>query len=226
MFPIPGFHDFTSLYSNNVGLGLRYSTPVGPIRFDLGQNLQSGTGESKRRRFSSALAKHFRGRCPNEQISRIPPDSGNREVSNFRGRRHRFAAIAAWVAAIVSLTALVALVAVTALFNSTRFHEYVLRNVEAKASESLGTRVELQNFTLHLSTLSVDLYGVTVDGATPYSNTPLLQVAHAQAGLRIVSILRRTWYLLTTSSSIAPWCKSLVDKSNGRSQSSHVEIER
>jgi outer membrane protein assembly factor BamA len=39
VFPIPGFHDFTSLYSNNVGLGLRYSTPVGPIRFDLGRNL-------------------------------------------------------------------------------------------------------------------------------------------------------------------------------------------
>ena len=38
-FPIVGFHDFTSLYSNNVGLGLRYSTPVGPIRFDLGRNL-------------------------------------------------------------------------------------------------------------------------------------------------------------------------------------------
>ncbi len=39
VFPIPGFHDFTSLYSNNTGLGLRYSTPVGPIRFDVGRNL-------------------------------------------------------------------------------------------------------------------------------------------------------------------------------------------
>ena len=32
VFPRIGFHDFTSLYSNNVGIGLRYSTPVGPIR--------------------------------------------------------------------------------------------------------------------------------------------------------------------------------------------------
>jgi len=39
VFPNVGFHDFTSLYSNNVGLGLRYATPVGPIRFDLGRNL-------------------------------------------------------------------------------------------------------------------------------------------------------------------------------------------
>ena len=39
VFPNVGFHDFTSLYSNNVGLGLRYSTPVGPIRIDIGRNL-------------------------------------------------------------------------------------------------------------------------------------------------------------------------------------------
>lgn len=39
VFPNVGFHDFTSLYSNNVGLGLRYATPVGPIRIDLGRNL-------------------------------------------------------------------------------------------------------------------------------------------------------------------------------------------
>jgi translocation and assembly module TamA len=39
VFPNVGFHSFTSLYSNNAGLGLRYATPVGPIRVDVGQNL-------------------------------------------------------------------------------------------------------------------------------------------------------------------------------------------
>ncbi len=39
VFPQIGFHDFTSLYSNNVGVGLRYSTPIGPIRVDFGHNL-------------------------------------------------------------------------------------------------------------------------------------------------------------------------------------------
>jgi outer membrane protein insertion porin family len=39
VFPYVGFHDFTSLYSNNVGFGFRYATPVGPIRIDLGRNL-------------------------------------------------------------------------------------------------------------------------------------------------------------------------------------------
>lgn len=44
VFPRVGFHDFTSLYSNNVGLGLRYETPVGPIRLDLGRNLNPVPG--------------------------------------------------------------------------------------------------------------------------------------------------------------------------------------
>jgi outer membrane protein assembly factor BamA len=44
VFPNVGFHDFGKLYSNNVGLGLRYATPVGPVRIDLGRNLNPITG--------------------------------------------------------------------------------------------------------------------------------------------------------------------------------------
>ncbi|MBI3895664.1 MAG: BamA/TamA family outer membrane protein [Acidobacteria bacterium] len=35
-----GFKHFFNDYSNTVGIGLRYDTPVGPIRFDVGRNLQ------------------------------------------------------------------------------------------------------------------------------------------------------------------------------------------
>ena len=44
VFPIIGFHDFTSLYSNSVGIGFRYATPVGPIRIDIGHNLNPVPG--------------------------------------------------------------------------------------------------------------------------------------------------------------------------------------
>jgi outer membrane protein insertion porin family len=44
VFPTVGFHDFGSLYTNNVGLGLRYATPVGPVRIDLGHNLNPVPG--------------------------------------------------------------------------------------------------------------------------------------------------------------------------------------
>jgi outer membrane protein assembly factor BamA len=53
VFPLVGFHDFTSLYANNVGVGLRYDTPVGPIRFDLGQNLNPVSGVNSTQYFIS-----------------------------------------------------------------------------------------------------------------------------------------------------------------------------
>lgn len=53
VFPDIGFHDFTSLYSNNVGVGLRYATPVGPIRIDLGHNLNPVPGVKSTQYFIS-----------------------------------------------------------------------------------------------------------------------------------------------------------------------------
>ncbi len=40
------FPDFVNNYTNTVGIGLRYNTPIGPVRFDLGRNLNPVTGIS------------------------------------------------------------------------------------------------------------------------------------------------------------------------------------
>jgi len=40
------FPEFVNNYSNTVGIGLRYNTPIGPVRFDLGRNLNPITGIS------------------------------------------------------------------------------------------------------------------------------------------------------------------------------------
>ena len=45
------FHQFTGNYTNSVGFGLRYHTPVGPIRFDIGYNLNAPPGVSARQYF-------------------------------------------------------------------------------------------------------------------------------------------------------------------------------
>jgi outer membrane protein insertion porin family len=38
------FHQFYSSYSNSIGFGIRYQTPVGPIRIDIGRNLNPIAG--------------------------------------------------------------------------------------------------------------------------------------------------------------------------------------
>jgi outer membrane protein assembly factor BamA len=53
VFSTVGFHNFTSLYSNNIGVGLRYATPVGPIRIDLGHDLNPIPGVSSTQYFIS-----------------------------------------------------------------------------------------------------------------------------------------------------------------------------
>ena len=107
----------------------------------------------------------------------------------------RWRKLGAWLLFGVATLLVLAAVVVTVVWHSARFHNYLLSTVQKRASESLGTQVQLQNFALHLSHLSLDLYGLTVHGADPYPNPPLLQVAHAEVGVRIVSILHQKWYL-------------------------------
>jgi len=38
------FHDLVDNYTNTIGIGLRYATPIGPVRFDIGYNLNPITG--------------------------------------------------------------------------------------------------------------------------------------------------------------------------------------
>jgi translocation and assembly module TamB len=118
---------------------------------------------------------------------KLPPE--------IRGLKHPGLRIAGWIAA--GLAVLMLLVATTAVIvlHSAWFHNYVLGQVQKQASEQLGTKVELQNFTVHPSTLSLDLYGLTVHGAAPYTNPPLLQVEHLEVGVQIVSVLHKKWYL-------------------------------
>lgn len=120
-----------------------------------------------------------------------------RDPSNPRWRqaRHPFFKGMAWISLGMTALTLIVTVGVVILLNNARFHRYLIRTAEAHASESLGVRVQLENFAVHLSNLSVDLYGVTIDGARPYPNPPLLEADHVQTSLRIVSILSKTWYL-------------------------------
>ncbi|KAA6465045.1 AsmA family protein [Acidobacteria bacterium AB60] len=120
-----------------------------------------------------------------------PPDPR----PTHRPATHRLRRILAWFMGVSTLLFLVTTITVIVLLNSQGFHNYVLSKAQSAAAESLGAQVQLQNYALHLSPLGLDVYGVTIHGAAPYANIPLLQVQHAQVGVGITSVLQKKWYL-------------------------------
>jgi translocation and assembly module TamB len=109
--------------------------------------------------------------------------------------KRRLLALAKGIFAFFVFPTLIGALVLPVLLNNARFHSLVINRLQEQASNSLGVPVHLQNFALHLSTLSVDLYGITVSGAAPYHDPPLLQVQHVEAGVRIVSVVHSKWYL-------------------------------
>jgi len=109
--------------------------------------------------------------------------------------RHGWRRVLAWISGIFLLLNVLIAITVIVLLHSQRFHNYVLAKVHSIATEDLGTGVDIQNFALSFSPLGLDVYGVTVHGANPYPDPPVLQLQHAHVGVRIVSLLSRKWYL-------------------------------
>ena len=70
-------------------------------------------------------------------------------------------------------------------------HNYVLAKIQQRAREATGGQVQIQNFVLHLSTLTADASGITIRGTEPKSSPPLLQAAQLMVRLKIVSLWRR-----------------------------------
>ena len=114
-----------------------------------------------------------------------------------RTLRRRLLSAARWFAVAIVVAVLIGAIALPIILNSSRFHSYLIATAQRMAEEKLGVPVRISNFALHLSTLSLDLYGLTVSGANAHPNPPLLEVQHIQAGIKVVSFLRKKWYLNT-----------------------------
>ena len=126
--------------------------------------------------------------------SLIPPDWQKRIEQYRQTPRPRWVRVALWIWFGFTAAGILAAFSLAVLVNNPQFHAYLIRKAEASASDALGVRVQLRNFALHLDALKVDLYGLTIDGASPYPNPPLLQIDHAEASVRVVSVFHRAWY--------------------------------
>ncbi len=93
----------------------------------------------------------------------------------------------------ISVTVLIVALGFAAYFvvRSPSFHNYVLAKIQQQASEATGAQVRIQNFALHLSTLSADAYGITIRGSEPKSRRPLVQAEQLMVRLKIVSLLHK-----------------------------------
>ena len=125
----------------------------------------------------------------------LPPDEPQKPYLVPPRKPSRAKKIVFWIAGVLDLLLLVLAVGIYVALHSAAVHNYVLKTVQQKASQSLNTRVELQNYALHPSTLGLDLYGLTIYGVGPGANQPLLQVDHIGLGVRVISVLHRQWNL-------------------------------
>src|ERR1700741_2352640 len=81
------------------------------------------------------------------------------------------------------------------LLHNESFRRSILTKAENSIRESAGARVEVLDFSLRLSNLSLDLYNVVVHGTEAKTSEPLLQVDHLQVGLTIDSLLNKKWHV-------------------------------
>jgi translocation and assembly module TamB len=102
-----------------------------------------------------------------------------------------------WVAVGMGTLIVLVVLGMALLLRSERFHGYLLRTAQQKATEALGSQARMRDFAVHWSGISptIDLYGVVVQGAAPYSGPPLLQADAIHVGVTVTSLLHKAWYV-------------------------------
>ena len=123
------------------------------------------------------------------------PESDTPGGQQRRRIARRVFAATAWIVAGLMAVGALAVLLLLALINVDGVHRYLLGLAQRKASSALGVPVTLENFSVDVPALQVDLYGLTIDGAAPYPTPPLLQVNHIEASARIISLFHLKWYL-------------------------------
>jgi len=96
--------------------------------------------------------------------------------------------------AIVVLVIGIGLTAVLLLQRSPKFRSTFLAKIEQSVKDSTGAQMQVKDFSLHLSTLTLDIYGIVVHGTEPAGSPPLAQADHLGVGIAIDSLIGRKWH--------------------------------
>ena len=107
-----------------------------------------------------------------------------------RGSRIAIAGIASAV-----VLALLAVIAGVLVFRSDWFREKVRQRVIAEAEKASNGRVEIGTFRFDWNTLTAELDHLVIHGTEPPGQAPLLEVKRVIIGLKIISLLERTFDL-------------------------------
>jgi len=99
--------------------------------------------------------------------------------------------------ALAAAVVAVAVLAAWLLLRSASFHRYLLHVAQQQASASLGNQVRIGAFALHAHgfTPRLDAYNLTIAGAPPFQDRPLLAIPHLHVVITIASLLHRQWFL-------------------------------
>ncbi|HEY1731075.1 MAG TPA: translocation/assembly module TamB domain-containing protein [Terriglobales bacterium] len=126
----------------------------------------------------------------------IPPREPGRPQLVPRRKTPKWKKVLLWTSVAVLVLILIVAIGIYAALHNGPVHSYVQNVVQQKASAALNTPVQLQNFVLHPTAGTVDLYGVVVRGAAAPPNAkleaaanPLLQVQHMHLGISVSDLL-------------------------------------
>jgi translocation and assembly module TamB len=109
----------------------------------------------------------------------------------------RWKRILAWTVGTAAVLLVLLAVGIYALLHSNRFHAYLLRTAQVKATQTLGSQVQFRDFALGWSGFGpkAELYSIVVNGAPPYPAPPLLKADLLSAQVTISSLWHRSWYV-------------------------------
>jgi translocation and assembly module TamB len=100
-----------------------------------------------------------------------------------------------WTFAVVASLVGLVLVAVLAVKHSPAVRRSILARAERYVTESTGAQVEIRDFKLSLSNLSVQFEGIVAHRPGPSTAPPLLQIERVVAEFKIDSVFKRQWHL-------------------------------